>query len=232
MSQAYSSSQQNPRPQLRNGDRMKQPEFHAIYEQMPEGFKAELVGGTVFVSMPLGKPHATDHVRLGSILDAYVAYPPGVEVLSEVTTILSNDDEVQPDLLMRVSPERGGKTRDTYGDEYILGAPELVCEIAHSSRAIDLNLKRKRYERTGVIEYIVFCLNPREVRWFDFVGKGTLQTDSDGVFRSNVFPGLWICNQGLLERDYQRVMEVLKHGIATKVHKDFCEGLASAQRPD
>lgn len=231
MNQAYRPSDQKPCPQLDNGDRMKQPEFHEIYEQMPEGFKAELVRGTVFVSMPLRKPHAKDHVRLSSILDTYEASTPGVEVLSESTTILGSDDEVQPDLLLRILPEYGGKSRDTY-DQYIEGPPELICEIAHSSRAIDLNLKRKRYERAGVLEYIVLCLNPREVHWFDFASKAMLQLNSDGVFRSNIFPGLWLCNQGLLERDYHRIMEVLKQGLTTADHSDFCERLARGRKRD
>lgn len=229
MSQAYRPSGRKPSPELHNGDRMKQPEFHAIYEQMPEGFKAELVNGTVFVSMPLRSPHAKDHSRLAAVLEAYAAYTPGVEVLLDATTILGNDDEVQPDLLLRVVPDRGGKPRDTY-DQYVEGPPELICEIAHSSRAIDLNLKRTRYERTGVLEYIVFCINPREVRWFDFAGKTTLQHDNNGVFRSNVFPGLWICNQALLDRNYQKVMAVLNQGLKTADHETFCSRLASSAR--
>lgn len=233
MNTVYSPADQSSGPpQLQSGDRMKQQEFHAIYEQMPDGFKAELVDGTVFVSMPLRKPHGRDHARLTTILDTYAARTPGVEVLSDATTILSKDDEVQPDLLLRISPEHGGQTRDTYDDEYIQGAPELICEVAHSSRAIDLNLKRKRYERTGVLEYIVFCLNPREVYWFDFAHKTRLESSPDGVFQSNAFPGLWVCKQGLLNRDYEAVMKTLGLGVATADHNAFCSRLASGPRTE
>lgn len=34
-------------PELHTGDRMTRAEFHRIYEQTPEEFKAELVGGIV-----------------------------------------------------------------------------------------------------------------------------------------------------------------------------------------
>lgn len=39
--------------ELHNGDCMTQPAFHSAYEQMPAGFRAELVGGVVFVCEPL-----------------------------------------------------------------------------------------------------------------------------------------------------------------------------------
>ena len=38
---------------LHTGDRMTREEFHRIYQQMPEDFEAELIGGTVYVGSPL-----------------------------------------------------------------------------------------------------------------------------------------------------------------------------------
>lgn len=227
MSPSYKRLNEMP-TDVQNGDRMKQEEFHSIYEQMPDGFKAELLQGTVFVSLPLRRPHGKEHVRLGAILEAYAVNTLGVEVISEATTILGKDDEVQPDLLMRILPARGGQTRDTY-DEYIQGAPELVCEIAYSSRAIDLHLKRKRYERNGVLEYIVFCLNPREIYWFDFASKIRIEPDSDGIIKSRVFPGLWICSKALLTADYQGSMKVLDLGLSSREHHDFSRRLNEYQ---
>lgn len=213
---------------LHNGDRMKQEEFHSIYEQMPDGFKAELLQGTVFVSLPLRRPHGKEHVRLGAILEAYAGNTLGVEVISEATTILGKDDEVQPDLLMRILPRHGGQTGDTY-DECIKGAPELICEIAHSSRAIDLHLKRKRYERAGVLEYIVFCLDPREIFWFDFAGKIRIEPDGNGIIQSRAFPGLWICSKALLTTDYHGAMKVLNLGLSSTEHQDFSRRLNEHQ---
>lgn len=222
------SYKEMPGPHLQSGDSMKQEEFHLIYEQMPDSFKAELLDGTVFVSQPLRKPHAREHLRLAAILEAYAAHTPGVEAFLEATTILSKDDEVQPDLLMRILPRHGGQTMDTY-DEYIKGAPELICEIAHSSRAIDLHLKRKRYERAGVLEYIVFCLDPREIYWFDFASKIRIEPDGNGIIQSRAFPGLWICSKALLTTDYQRAMKVLNLGLATREHQDFSTRLHEHQ---
>src|SRR5947209_2877577 len=141
-------------PELHNGDRMTQKEFHRVYEQMPDNFRAELIGGIVYVGSPLKRPHGKDHLRLGTLFDTYQGHTPGVDAADNATVILSEDDEPQPDLYMRILPACGGQSRDTE-DQYIDGAPELLAEIAHSSRAIDLHTKRQRYADAGVLEYIV-----------------------------------------------------------------------------
>ena len=38
--------------ELRTGDRMTQREFHPIYKQTPENFRAELIGGIVYDGDP------------------------------------------------------------------------------------------------------------------------------------------------------------------------------------
>jgi hypothetical protein len=40
---------------------MSREEFHRIYEQMPEDFKAELIGGIVYVASRLRRSHGTYH---------------------------------------------------------------------------------------------------------------------------------------------------------------------------
>ena len=74
---------------------------------------------------------------------------------------------------------------------FIVGAPELLIEIARSSRHYDLNEKKDDYERAGVLEYIVIELDPDQVHWF--VRRGDhfedLPPGPDGIFRSEVFPG-------------------------------------------
>jgi len=44
------------------------------------------------------------------------------------------------------------------------------------------------------------------------------------------FPGLWIDRDGLLARDYRRLMDVLERGLATSEHVAFVERLAQARR--
>ena len=128
------------RLELHSGDRMTREEFHRIYEQMPDDFEAELVGGTVYVSSPLKRRHGTNHLPLGSLFFAYEGHTPGVESGDNTTILLGEFAEPQPDLYLRILPEFGGQSRTT-ADDFVEGAAELLSEIAHSSRSMDLHSK-------------------------------------------------------------------------------------------
>lgn len=212
-------------PELHTGDRMTREEFHRIYEQMPEDFKAELIGGIVYVASPLKRAHGTTHPFLSTVLCAYTANTPGVETGDNTTILLGEEGEPQPDLYLRILPEYRGQSGTT-SDDYVKGAPELVAEIAHSSRAIDLHRKRDDYTRYGVLEYLVLCLREKQLRWFDLRGDRELQAAADGIFRMRTFPGLWIHGDALLKKSYRRLMAVLEQGLATPEHAAFVQRLA------
>jgi Uma2 family endonuclease len=208
-----------------NGDQMTQEEFHRDYKRMPGDFKAELLAGIVFEPSPLSYSHGKSHAGLSLLLSTYATSTAGCEVADNATVILSEDDEVQPDLFLRILPECGGQSRLTK-DDYISGAPELVAEIALSSRAIDLHLKKDRYAISGVREYIVVCLRPRRLYWFNLSGKGELGETGDGIIRSSVFPGLWIHRTALLQEAQIKLQETLKAGLQSAEHTNFVNELA------
>jgi Uma2 family endonuclease len=107
------------------------------------------------------------------------------------------------------------------------GPPELIVEVASSSASIDLHTKRRDYERAGVLEYVVVVLRQSLIRWF-VLQAGTYQdmaADPDGIFRSRVFPGLWLHADALLRLDGVQVMEVLQQGLATPEHAAFVQQL-------
>lgn len=209
-------TRQSGLPPFENGDRMTQAEFHKLYETCPEKVKAELIGGTVFMASPLRRPHGRFHPVLSGLFWLYENSTPGVELLDNTTAILDEENEVQPDLALRVLPEFGGQTW-TDEDEYVFGASELVAEIAHSSKAIDLNKKKEDYEKAGVREYIVLSLKEKRLYWFDFHAKKAL-AHQQGIYRSRVFPGLWIDGPALLARKSTRLIEVLHRGLASPDH--------------
>ncbi len=213
-------------PELHTGDRMTRAEFHRIYEKTPENFKAELIGGVVYVASPLKWQHGTNHLPLGTVFFAYEGHTPGVECGDNTTILLGEEGEPQPDLYLRILREFGGQSWTTKKD-YVAGAPELLAEIAHSSRAIDLHAKRDDYARYGVVEYLVVCLRERELRWFDLRVDQELLPEADGVFRIHTFPGLWIHGQALLAKDYQLLMATLQQGLATAEHAAFVRRLAA-----
>ncbi len=217
-----------PEPlELHNGDRMTREEFHRIYEQMPEDFVAELIGGIVYVASPLKRRHGTNHLPLGSLFFSYELNTPGVESGDNTTILLGDKGEPQPDLYLRILPEFGGQSRTT-ADDYVAGPPELLTEIAHSSQAIDLHAKRHDYRRYGVQEYVVLCLREQRLRWFDLRANQELLPDPDGIFRLRSFPGLWIHGEALLAKD-TRLMTTLAAGLASPEHAAFVQRLAAAR---
>jgi Uma2 family endonuclease len=214
-------------PALEAGDHLDQKTFHERYEAMPEDFRAELIGGIVFVPSPLKRPHGRAHVLLSHWLAAYEIATPGTLVFDSATTILDPQAEPQPDLCMLIANPLHGQTREK--DEYIVGAPELIVEVASSSESIDLHRKRDDYERTGVKEYLVALLRQERIAWF--IRRNAhfeeLPAAGDGVFRSEVFPGLWLDATALLYQDHRRLLDVLQQGLATPDHAQFVARLAS-----
>jgi hypothetical protein len=111
-------------PPLVAGQRLRREEFHARYEAMPPGIKAELIGGVVFLmTSPVGRPHGTASVNVVSWLGLYHFRTPGVEAFDNASAVLDDEAEPQPDASLRISPECGGQSHD-HGS-FIGGAPEL-----------------------------------------------------------------------------------------------------------
>lgn len=212
---------------LYNGDRMTREEFHGIYERAPEELKAELIGGIVYRASPLKRRHGTYHTTLTTLFGNYESRTPGVECGDNVTIMLGDDSEPQPDLYLRILPEYGGQS-GTSDKDYVTGAPELLAEISASSRSIDLHGKRDDYRRYGVREYLVINLRDQQLHWFDFSSDQQLQPDADGIVRLRTMPGLWIHADALLQRASSQLMATLQSGLASSEHGEFVKKLADA----
>lgn len=215
-------------PRLENGDRLTRTEFERRYAATPEKFKAELIEGVVYVASPVrAKDHGRPHAYIMGWLIAYVAATPGVDIANNSTVRLDLDNEPQPDALLRIEPEFGGKSRITE-DDYIEGSPELVLEIAASSASVDMNAKLNAYRRNGVQEYIVWQIYENQIAWF-CLQEGEyirLQPDVTGMIRSRVFPGLWLAVDALLRGDLAIVLAELQTGLAISEHREFVDRLS------
>ncbi|HWE93566.1 MAG TPA: Uma2 family endonuclease [Tepidisphaeraceae bacterium] len=217
-------------PALENGDRLDQPTFHARYHEMPERFRAELIGGTVYVPSPLKADHGDIHGLLMTWLNLYRGKTSRTRVLDNATDILGNDSEPQPDACLVLE---GGQTR-LNRDGYLVGPPEFIAEVASSSQSYDLFQKREDYERYGVGEYLVVVVRESRVVWFvrpagnQAASSYTeLSPGPDGVFRSVSLPGLWLDPGALFNGDVERLVSVLNAGLATPEHVAF----AARNRP-
>src|SRR5436190_7692236 len=88
---------EGPMPPLETGDHLDQKTFHARYEAMPPGTRAELIGGIVFMPSPLKRPHGRIHLAINGWLWNYSKATPGVEAFDNATAILNEENEPQPD---------------------------------------------------------------------------------------------------------------------------------------
>ena len=176
---------------------------------------------------PLSVDHGESTPNVAIWLGLYRRRTPGVRQADGATLILGEYGELQPDALLRIEPERGGNCR-VNEDKYLTGPPELVVEVARSSRPIDLGGKRDDYERAGVREYVVVSLDPREVIWHARRGDKFVRIppDPDGIYRSAAFPGLWLDPSSLLKGDLDGIIATLERGLATPEHAEFVARLA------
>lgn len=215
-------------PPLENGDRLTRHEFERRYTAMPHIKKAELIEGVVYVASPLRfESHAEPHGLLIIWLGTYKVATPFVKLGIEPTVRLDQDNEPQPDGVLLIDERVGGQSR-LNADDYIEGAPELVAEIAASSAAIDLNDKKTAYRRNGVREYIVWQIFENRLDWF-CLDRGEyvpLVADSEGIIKSQVFPGLWLSVTDLLTGNMIQVLSVLQSGLNSPEHEAFVQSLS------
>lgn len=216
-------------PPFVSGDHMDQKTFHELYKQTPEGFKAELIGGVVYVASPVSKRHGRPHMRLAHWLESYCVETPGVEGFDNTTNIQDEDNEPQPDLTLIIEPEAGGQTTED-AEGCIVGPAELVIEVSNSTVSIDRNAKRREYEAAGVTEYLIVIVRTGEVEWFTRGKRGftALKPDAAGVLKSRVFPGLWLDPAGVFDRTAKRLLAVLNDGLASDAHAKFVAKLQKA----
>ncbi len=213
---------------LENGARLTRVEFERRYEAMPHLKKAELIEGMVFMPSPVHfENHSEPHADVIGWLVIYRAATPGIRLGDNATIRLDADNEVQPDVLLRLDSALGG-TSGHSDDDYIEGPPELIVEIAASSVSYDLHDKKNVYRRNGVQEYVVWRVYDGQLDWFQlYEGEyRSLQPGEDGIIRSQVFPGLHLAVTALLEGDLATVLAEVKRGTETEEHTAFIERLS------
>ena len=217
-------------PPLEPGDHLTRQEFERRYDAMPDLKKAELIEGIVYMGSPVRwNHHARPHVDILAWLRVYAAHTPGVQVGDNGSVRLDDENMPQPDAILMIEPARGGQATIS-DDDYIEGAPELAIEIAASSVSIDLNTKLEVYRRNNVREYIAWRVRDCAVDWF-ILREGQyirLQPGVDGIYRSEVFPGLWLDLAALLGSNFARVLDVLRLGLASADHAAFVARLNPA----
>ncbi len=207
---------------LQNGDRMTRTEFLRRYRAMPNVSHAELIEGRVYLPSPVSADrHGEPHFDLITWLGMYRAMTPGVVGGDNSTLELDFDNAPQPDGYLRLTEQAGGQSRLVNG--YVQGAPELIIEIAASTVSYDLHEKMNAYRRNGAKEYVVWRTNDSAIDWFILVdGRFDPHPMSDdGIYRSLVFPGLWLDTVAVLRGDMAQVLQILQQGLDDASHQEF-----------
>jgi Uma2 family endonuclease len=215
-------------PPLEAGDRMTATEFERRYAAMPGLKKAELLRGVVYMPSPVRlDQHGEPHADMIGWLGFYKAFTRGVRGGDNSTVRLDDLNEPQPDILLLIPASAGGQSTVSV-DGYVTGAPELVCEVASSSRSYDLGVKLDVYREFGVREYVVWRVGDDAIDWFALRGGRyePLPPGPDGILRSEVFPGLWLDPAALIAGDMGRVLAVVQQGAAAPEHQAFVQRLA------
>ena len=217
-------------PPLQNGDHLDADEFLRRYKAMPEDVKAELLDGIVYIMAPVGhEDHGRPHIHIGGILFIYASFTPHVDVGDNSTTRLADTEAPQPDALLRVESDAGGRSRLV--DGVIHGPPELLIEVSASSASVDLNKKLRVYLEYGAQEYLVVRKAAGKVDWFAFDGGRATAIEPEGesgLMKSRVFPGLWLDKSALLRGDLAALRTAVEAGCRSPEHAAFVERLKRA----
>jgi hypothetical protein len=216
-------------PRLENGDHLTRDEFERRYDAMPELKKAELIEGVVYMPSPVrADQHGKQHARLNGWLLVYQGSTPGVEIATDSTVRLDLNNEPQPDSLLMIENHCGGQSRID-SDGYLDGGPELVAEVAASTVSIARNAKMQAYLRNGIREYILWRVEDAAIDWFVLRGEQyELLPLTGGLYRSEVFPGLWMDPEAMIRLDTAAILAVLQQGIASPEHAAFVVCLQQA----
>src|ERR1043166_379500 len=217
---------------LENGDCLSAREFLRRYEAMPNLKKAELIEGIVHMGSPVRlTQHAEPDGLIQTWLGTYAARTPGTASASNATDRFDVDNVLQPDALLRLLPECGGRSRvDDEG--YLIGPAELVVEVAASSASLDWHRKLRVYRRAGVPEYLIWRTVEQKFDWLllDEDEYRPNSPDAQGIIHSRVFTGLSLDVAALLAMNTARVLDVLETNLRTPAHSEFVARLKQSSK--
>ena len=165
-----------------------------------DGKRHELIDGEHYVTPSPGTRHQLILGRLYlDVANWLERQPIGHVFLAPYDVVFSRFDVVEPDLVY-VSNERAGEIITSL---HVEGSPDLVVEIeSPGTRKRDETIKRKLYERRGVLEYWLVDPSGDRIRVYRFASREfrraiQLSASADEVLTTALIPGLRISLQRL-----------------------------------
>lgn len=215
-------------PPLRAGDRMDADEFLRRWDATPGVKRAELLYGVAFMPSPVLADHGRPNNWLQFWLSVYAMFTAGVEVFTNTSFRLDDDNVPQPDAALALLVALGGRV---WLDERTLphGAPDLVVEVCSSQPRPEGLERLETFCRFGARECVALFVPDGRVEWYDRGPDGSpvrRADPEDGIFRSTAFPGLWLDATAAVSGDRARLFAAVQAGTRTPEHAAFAAELA------
>ena len=158
-----------------------------------DGQRHELIDGEHYVTPSPNPAHQVIAGNLYFALRGYLeAHQTGQLFMAPLDVVFSDFDVVEPDLLFITAARRG----DLLTKQNVRGAPDLVIEIGSpGTRRRDETIKRRLYERDGVVEYWVVDPDLEVVRVYrqedgSYGRPRELSREAGDALQSPLFPDL------------------------------------------
>ena len=136
---------------------------------LPDGKRAELIDGKIYMMAPPSRQHQRMVVQLSTTINNYIKSKGGkCEVdVAPFAVYLFDDDRnyVEPDVLVVCDPEK-------LDDKGCHGAPDWIIEIVSpASVQMDYMIKLFKYEKAGVREYWIVDIERNRILVYDFANN-------------------------------------------------------------
>lgn len=178
-------------------DAARQLEYCTIDDiyALPEGQRAELIDGKIYMMASPGRIHQRLVMELSFRIREYIGRQGGgCEVFPSPFAVFLNADNdiyVEPDVSVVCD-------KNKLTEEGCSGAPDWIIEIASpSSRRMDYYIKLFKYRTAGVREYWIADPEKNRVTVYDFAHDEM----ADCTFSDRIKPGIF----GDLEIDFSQI---------------------------
>jgi Uma2 family endonuclease len=180
--------------------------FADFLELVRDDQKADLIDGVVYLASPENRDHNLLKWWLSTVLGQYVEHHRlGTLFADKFTYRLTDLTAPEPDLAF-VHNGRMHLVQNGYMD----GGPDSVDR--------DYELKRRRYEESGVGEY--WIIDPMEdvATFLVWEPAGYLEVFAENhVYRSRVLPGLWLDVRWLWQRPLPPTLPIVRRLLDIKM---------------
>lgn len=172
-----------PLPQL------KEYTIADIYD-LPDGQRAELIDGQIYMMAPPSRKHQEIAGELFSTIHSYIKNKGGSckPYIAPFAVLLSNDSKnyVEPDISVICNSEK-------LTEQGCTGSPDWIIEIVSpSSRKIDYYTKLFKYRTAGVREYWIVDHEKNRITVYNFENEDTAEYTFSDSIQSGIFIDLQI----------------------------------------